>query len=255
MYWISYGVVAFPTAWVNDIAQTNDALHEHWYEFEFFFFLWLLLPWTDGACLLYQYVGKPIFAPWIIPLTARCDTFLSGLISTIVSASHLWVLWAIFLFFPASWKRFLTVAVGVVFPLMASLVAVTTDDTYEDDTFWLTYWSCYGCLYLIMDFLETWLGGIPGFYTIVLFSSVYLMLPIFRGADKVFRNILVPLTGLQEMLLVRDALVMKRAMMKQLTPEQGKRVRNAVAASFSREDDNDDEETCPLLQYGSVNIV
>lgn len=49
-----------------------------------------------------------------------------------------------------------------------------------------------------MDFSEKILGKIPGFYTLIIFSTVYLMLPMFRGADKVFRKVLVPLAGLQE---------------------------------------------------------
>jgi hypothetical protein len=64
--------------------------------------------------------------------------------------------------------------------------------------YWLTYWAVYGCLFVIMDLSEKVLGRIPGFYTLIIFSTIYLMLPMFRGADKVFRKILVPLAGLQE---------------------------------------------------------
>mmetsp|Transcript_23321 Transcript_23321/g.32578 ORF Transcript_23321/g.32578 Transcript_23321/m.32578 type:complete len:350 (+) Transcript_23321:168-1217(+) len=255
MYWVAFACVEFPSAWVDDLAEEHQNVYDGWYSFEFFFFLWLLLPWTDGACILYDFIGKPFCAPLIKPIAAKCDNMIAGLVSAVMSASHLWFLWGIFLFFPPTWKRFLTVSVGVVYPFMASLVALTTEDTYDDDTFWLTYWSCYGCLYLMMDFLETWIGRIPGFYTIVLFSSVYLMLPIMRGAEKVFRNILVPLAGLQEMLLVRDALVVKKEMMKQLTPEQASKVKKVVAESFGKADDDDDEENDPLLNYGSVNVV
>jgi hypothetical protein len=49
-----------------------------------------------------------------------------------------------------------------------------------------------------MDLSEKVLGRIPGFYTLIIFATIYLMLPMFRGADKVFRKILVPLAGLQE---------------------------------------------------------
>ena len=47
----------------------------------------------------------------------------------------------------------------------------------------------------MMDTLETFVGWVPGFYTLAIFTTVYLMLPMFRGADKVFRKILVPLAG------------------------------------------------------------
>lgn len=68
----------------------------------------------------------------------------------------------------------------------------------NDSKYWLTYWAVYGCLFVIMDISEKVLGRIPGFYTLIIFSTIYLMLPMFRGADKVFRKILVPLAGLQE---------------------------------------------------------
>lgn len=128
------------------------------------------------------------------------------------------------------------------------MVAVNTEDTFADDTQWLTYWSCYGILHLIMIALETWLGRIPGFYTLVIFATVYLMLPITTVAEKIFRNIQVPLAGLRDMLMVRDALVIKKEMMAKLTPAQRKAVEEAIALSFASEDD--DEANDPLLRYG-----
>ncbi|OEU16043.1 hypothetical protein FRACYDRAFT_144853, partial [Fragilariopsis cylindrus CCMP1102] len=76
-----------------------------------------------------------------------------------------------------------------IYPAVSSIVAATTEEI-ADDTYWLTYWSCYGCLFLIMDVLEKLIGWIPGFYTLVIFSTIYLMLPMFQGSDKVFRTIL-----------------------------------------------------------------
>jgi hypothetical protein len=249
-YWIAYSFLTFTTEWVNKKVERDENVRIHWYEFEFFFFLWLLLPWTDGACLMYDYVTYPLTKTWIAKVEKRMNHWMSNIVSTVVSASHLWILWAVFLFFPPTLKRFVTVGVGVVYPVIASIVAVGTTNTYDDDTFWLTYWSCYGCLYLIMDFLETWVGRVPGFYTVVLFSSVYLMLPIMQGAEKVFRKILVPLAGLQELLLVRDAMGIKKEMMKSLTPAQRKAVKQEIAASFGKDDDDDDEENDPLINYG-----
>jgi hypothetical protein len=53
--------------------------------------------------------------------------------------------------------------------------------------YWLTYWSCFGILFLITDFIENFIGFIPGFYTLTIAATVYLMLPLFRGADTVSR--------------------------------------------------------------------
>ena len=71
----------------------------------------------------------------------------------------------------------------------------------------------------------------------MIFTTVYLMLPMFQGSEKVFRNILVPLAGLQELLLLRDAIRVKKDMFKHLSPERAKTVRRAIA-KFYEEDDN-----------------
>ena len=121
-------------------------------------------------------------SPIIDPLTSKMTSFISGLVMTVVNASHLWFLWVFFVILPKGLKRFVCIAVGTVFPLMASVTAVSTEDK-ADDTFWLTYWSCYGLLFLAMDVIETWVGAIWGFYTLVILSTVYLMLPMTQGAE------------------------------------------------------------------------
>jgi hypothetical protein len=211
--------------------------------------VWLILPWTDGANLVFEYITKPLTKSWVSNLEQKMSSFINSLIQTLTTATHLWILWAVFLFFPASLKRFITVCIGVVYPWMSSVVAVNTNDTFDDDTRWLTYWACYGILYLIMVFLETWLGRIPGFYTLVIFAIVYLMLPITNGAEKIFRNVLVPLAGLRDLLMVKDALVIKRQMLDSLSPAQRKAVQEAIAASFAT-DGALDEANDPLVRYG-----
>ena len=66
------------------------------------------------------------------------------------------------------------------------------------------------------------------------------MLPMFQGADKVFRKVLVPLAGLQELLMLRDAIQVKKAMLKTLDPERAKTVRKAIAKFYSDDDDDAD---------------
>ena len=60
-------------------------------------------------------------------------------------------------------------------------------------------------------------------------SSVTLMLPVFNGADSIFRGILVPVFGLKAQLLRRDARVLAEETTKGLTEEQ----KAAVVASFN----------------------
>lgn len=87
---------------------------------------------------------------------------------------------------------------------------------------------------------DTYIGWVPGFYTLVIFTTVYLMLPMFQGADKVFRNILVPAAGLRELLLLRDAIRVKKDMFKHLSPERAKSVRRAIAKFYEENDDTAD---------------
>lgn len=65
---------------------------------------------------------------------------------------------------------------------------------------------------------------------------------MFQGADKVFRNILVPLAGLQELLMLRDAIMVKADMLKNLPPHRAKSVRKAIAKFYDNDDMNSDSE-------------
>ena len=128
--------------------------------------------------------------------------------------------------------------------------SIHSTEDIEDDTYWLTYWAVYGCLYLVMDLLETWMGWIPGFYTLFIFSTVYLMLPMFNGADKIFRKVLVPLAGLQEMLLLKDAIVIKKTLLKDLDPERAKLVQEAIVRVYQ-----DDEVAAGTTSSGLATGV
>jgi hypothetical protein len=56
------------------------------------------------------------------------------------------------MFLPNGIKRIVAVAAGTVYPFFSSVHAITTEE-FEDDAYWLTYWSCYGILFMGMDFL------------------------------------------------------------------------------------------------------
>ena len=256
-YWTASGAVYFITAFLKDYELASENVQLGWYQFEFFFFIWLYLPFTDGSTLVFDYITRPLLSPIVDPISKKLNTAVSGLIMTIVNASHLWFLWAFFVILPKDLKRFVTVAVGTVYPILASITAVSTPDK-ADDTFWLTYWACYGILFLIMDWTETWVGRIWGFYTVVLFSTVYLMLPMFNGADKVFRNVLVPLAGLKESLLMRDAVLLKKDLMASLPPERQRELRKFITDSFNTEtpdieDDDDDEAMDTRISISAEN--
>lgn len=85
------------------------------------------------------------------------NNFIIYLQQMLSNAFHLYLVWIIFMFLPAGLKRIVAIAIGTVYPTICSITAVATEEI-EDDTYWLTYWSVYGCLFLIMDVSEDFLG-------------------------------------------------------------------------------------------------
>ncbi|KAL9190202.1 hypothetical protein ACHAXT_007413 [Thalassiosira profunda] len=233
-YWMLGGVLFTLTTWVDDVIGAEKA-NAVWLGSLLFVFFWLYFPLTCGALIVYDNVTEPFLGPRLRPLQKKMSNFIVYLYQTLANAVHLYLLWIIFMFLPAGLKRIIAVATGTVYPFVCSVTAAATDEI-EDDTYCevagLTYWAVYGCLFLLMDLCETWLGRIPGFYTLIIFSTVYLMLPMFRGADKVFRKILVPLAGLQEMLLLRDSIQIKKQMLKDLPPDRAEIVSKSIAKFF-----------------------
>ncbi|KAI2507154.1 hypothetical protein MHU86_7220 [Fragilaria crotonensis] len=73
------------------------------------------------------------------------------------------------------------------------------------------------------------------FYSICLCATVYLFLPMFRGAESVFRNVLVPLTGQYENMLLRDALLVRREMERCVKKGRIRDLRAKVAEMFLME--------------------
>ena len=180
-YWICQGLVSFTTQWVDGIGENVQV---HWNMFEFFFYVWLLLPWTDGAALAFDFILEPLVGPVIQPIVNKMDGVINKIILALTNAAHLSIVWVAFVFLDPTFKRVVWIMIGTVFPMFSSMVSVTTPEG-ADDTYWLTYWSCFGILFIITDFIEGYLGAIPGFYTLVIAMTIYLMLPLFRGADVV----------------------------------------------------------------------
>ena len=88
---------------------------------------------------------------------------------------------------------------------------------------------CFATMYLVMLASDDILYWIPGYHSAMLTFVCYLMLPVFNGADSIFRGVLVPVFGLKAQLLRRDARVLAEETTKDLTEEQ----KAAVVASFN----------------------
>jgi hypothetical protein len=81
MYWIAQGVVSFTTEWMNDVAG--------WNHFEFFFYIWLHLPFTDGSTFIFDKITEPFIAPVIQPIVKKADNWISKLVLASVNVTHL----------------------------------------------------------------------------------------------------------------------------------------------------------------------
>ena len=101
---------------------------------EFFLTLWLVLPFTDGAALAYTHVTAPYVAPVAQKIKDRVEGWVA-LLLTLVNLSHLFFVWFLFASFSEDQRRFAVVAVGTVYPLAASTIALATAGDGAEDTF------------------------------------------------------------------------------------------------------------------------
>lgn len=88
-FWITSGSLAYATEFIDNIRETFPEGGEHWYEFEFFFTLWLLLPCTDGAAVIQDRITKPLVSPIAGKLAGKFEGWIQMAIAA-VNASHLW---------------------------------------------------------------------------------------------------------------------------------------------------------------------
>ena len=90
-----------------------------------------------------------------------------------------------------------------------------------------------------MDYLENFVGSITGFYSLCLAATLYLFLPMFNGADTVFRRVLVPLSGQYKHMLLRDAYLVRKGMEASLPEKCRERVFQKAANIFATEKDKE----------------
>ncbi|KAL7580638.1 hypothetical protein ACA910_002153 [Epithemia clementina (nom. ined.)] len=231
-FWVASSAFNFATEFMDEITAQLPQAGEHWYEFEFFFTLWLVFPLTDGSGFMYEYITKPFLTPVAQKLKTQLEGYV-GIILTVVNTSYLWIVWFCFVRLPEEQRRFLVVGLGTVYPIASSIVAISSGDskngtntsenqkkkTSEAARFWLVYWATYSILFIAMDYLENFVGHIIGFYSLCAMATLYLFLPMFQGADVIFRRVLVPLSGQYENLLLHDAYLV-RIGMEESIPEQ-----------------------------------
>jgi TB2/DP1, HVA22 family len=233
-FWIASGTFSFATEFMDEITAHLPNAGEHWYEFEFFFTAWLMLPFTDGSGLLYENLTKPYLIPTIEKLKIKLEGW-AQLILLSVNSYYMWIMWYAFIRLTEDERRFLVVGLGTVYPMTASLASLAaTNEKTRDERFWLTYWVCYSLLFTWMDYAENFIGSIPGFYSICAAATLYLFLPMFQGADAIFRNVLVPLSGQRENLILYDAYMVKLSIERAIPLAQRDQVMSKAAELFQK---------------------
>eukprot|EP00835_Amoeboradix_gromovi_P007082 NODE_1044_length_1788_cov_0.240379.p1 type:complete len:205 gc:universal NODE_1044_length_1788_cov_0.240379:1396-782(-) len=84
--------------------------------------------------------------------------------------------------------KFLSNLIGLIYPGNKSLKAIKSSAT-EDDTKWLTYWVVYATFATVESFTDLLINWVPFYYTAKVLFLLYLSLPQFDGAVKVYQII------------------------------------------------------------------
>lgn len=242
-FWIIAEAFLLASEFIDLIIEFLGCSGRHWFMFEFFFIFWLMFPLTDGSALIYEKITKPYIAPQATAFKGKMEGIVP-VILTLVNGGYIYFAWFIFMSLPEEEKRIIVVALGTVYPAVASLCAViASDDSASgvnplknaiEETFWLTYWVCWTVLFVLMDYLENFIGGVPGFFTLIAVAILYLFLPMFNGATVIFRRVLVPLAGQQEELIHYDAYILKMQLEEQIPAESRERVMAKISDIFGK---------------------
>ncbi|KAJ4145743.1 hypothetical protein LMH87_004580 [Akanthomyces muscarius] len=86
--------------------------------------------------------------------------------------------------------QLLTNFAGFVIPGYYSLAALFTDNK-EDDTQWLTYWVVFAFFSVVESFFNI-VYWFPFYFVFKFVFLLWLSLPVFRGAEIIFRSFLSP---------------------------------------------------------------
>jgi len=89
--------------------------------------------------------------------------------------------------------QLLTNFAGFVIPGYYSLEALFTTSKH-DDTQWLTYWVVFA-MFTVIESLINVVYWFPFYFTFKFVFLLWLSLPVFKGADLIFRSFLSPTLG------------------------------------------------------------
>lgn len=232
IYWVIQGIFQYSTEFMDQLAIKYEAVYKYWHTLELLLVLWLVLPITDGATLAYNLVAQPYLLPVVQYVKKYCDGWLATIAVTTINTSYVYWFSFIFMSLPTFIKRTAVIAVGSVFPVLSTVMALTAAKESKQVMRWLTYWPCFSLLFLVMIGMEKFVGSFKGLYIACLAATLYLMLPMFDGSTLIFREVLVPLLGQRELLLLRDAQALADDFVKHLPADRQQNARESAARAF-----------------------
>jgi hypothetical protein len=176
-----------------------------YHEVRFVALLWLMLPATDGATvafsLLVPLINRHVKAIPKMPVdAAKSNLVLRALVfARVISErrqqqlqevlSHggsIILLATVFFFTPGFVTQYGCILVGVAFPLYESVLAQRAPPRRSSCVWWLTYWLAYVVAKFAHAHLSARLGSLPLWSHVELAATIWLQLPYFRGAQRVF---------------------------------------------------------------------
>lgn len=89
--------------------------------------------------------------------------------------------------------QFLTNLAGFAIPGYYSMNALFTSNT-ADDTQWLTYWVVFS-FFSVIESLVSVVYWFPFYFTFKFIFLLWLALPMFNGANFIYRSFMVPMLG------------------------------------------------------------
>ncbi|KAH8069331.1 hypothetical protein JL721_6155 [Aureococcus anophagefferens] len=89
--------------------------------------------------------------------------------------------------FPRVRPQLVFSAVGVAYPMYASLLMLA-EDTTEDAAMWITYWCTFTCFKIVMGPLDFILSFLPFYFYLKLTLLVWLFSPTTKGAAMVYEK-------------------------------------------------------------------
>ena len=112
MYWVIHGIFQYSTEFMDQLAMKYDIVYKYWHTFEVLAIIWLVLPTTDGATLIYKAIAQPYLVPIMQPIKNMADSWISALALTTINAGYICWFSFVFMSLPVMVKRNAVMAVG-----------------------------------------------------------------------------------------------------------------------------------------------